>query len=264
PDIHATGHVIDKIAAVRYHNIASVYNDSTTLGYLKTHAIAVSGESAKKPCKIFAGLIDSVADVQTLADTLNSERMCLATAKNTISPDYEIAISAAAIDAGVVLYSRPRNNALLSEIVAPDVTDRYTASEIETLLGNGVTPLKVNDDETVRISRMVTTYQTTDAWLDIATIDCMDYVRDVIVDMEENEFADAVIFDGFTDIVRARVIDKLLALQDLKIVRHVIENLDEVVVEEDANVPGRINVRVPTSVVPGAHVFANVFELRLF
>lgn len=262
PDIHASGSILDKIAPVRYHRIVTPYNGSTALGYTKTHANTVSSALEQRPCVIMAASVDSLVNAQALSDALNHERTVIVQVKASKTPAYLFAAMAGAIECSYSDPAKPRNGAAFTVAAAPAVTDRTLRSEQETLLLNGITPLEV-EDETVKVVRMITTYQTNETYLDITTIDTLDYTRDALLASLRPKFTGGKCTETSRNCIKSEVYAVLKQLEALEIVENVDDNIDGIVIEQDGSDKGRVNIKVPTDVVNGMHVIAGRIDLIL-
>jgi len=174
--------------------------------------------------------------------------------------------------AGVLAFeedpARPLNTLALPGIEPPAVSQRATGNEVEACLYNGVTPLVVGPGEVVQIKRCVTSYTTSPAgiedwaWLDVTSIRTMDYTRKAVRERLALRFPRDKLVPRTMRQVRSEVLDVLIRLEDLEILVNVRANKDRILVEPDEQT-GRLNVRVPTNVVPGLHIIGMVFDLIL-
>ncbi len=263
PDIGAAGNVLDKILPGRYHVIASAFNSAAILGDVADYLTSKSGAMEMRPEVCWVGLLDTVGNAETLASGVAHERVYIASLKACKTPPFIIAASAAAADAAFSHPAMPRDEADLTAVVAPALADRYSETEVETLIQNGLTPLVVGDGESVRISRMVSTYQTNDTFLDGTTVKSLDYFRDSIDAMVDIKYQPGLMdADALTDL-KEDCISVAKDLEDLKILRNVEANRDAFIVEEDLVNVGQVNAKLPAAVVPGLHVFAAQINLIL-
>lgn len=262
PDIHGTGGILDKILPEQFHLIVCPYNGSTALGYLKTHLDTVSGALEQRPAVAVVGVVDTIANAQTLADGLNSGRMVLALLKAGKTPPMEIGAGIASIIAAASDPAANLDNTVASNILPPDIGDRFIRSEIETCLLHGITPLDIVS-ERAQISRAVTSFQTDESFLDISTIRILDYVREAIRIRSKSEFGSSKLTARVRGAVRSMVLVVLKQLEDLEIIENVDANKDGVIVEVDSTDVNRLNVKIPVDVVNGLHIFAGRIDLIL-
>jgi|GEM_PF-147387 len=252
-----------------YNIIASPFTDAGSLADLKDHLDNISAPLEQRPCiGVFAD-DNSLGIVTSLAIAVNSGRVLCAYLRGTRSPAYEIAAAMAAVMAYEEDPARPLNLLALPGIAAPPIASRFSRTEQETLLYNGVTPLEVGPGEVVQIVRAISTYihdpQGIDdiALLDITTIRTLDYVREAVRARIALRFPREKLSTRTPAAVRDQIIDVLEQLEDLEIVEAVDNNADGVICERDSQDPNRLNAKIPCDVVNGLHVFAGRIDLLL-
>jgi phage tail sheath gpL-like len=89
----------------------------------------------------------------------------------------------------------------------------------------------------------------------------MDFGSGAINDRLALRFPRAKLTDRTKKLVKSQIMDVIRILVKLEIWLSVDE--DEVIVEKDGNVIGRINNQIPGKVVPGMHIIANRYDLIL-
>lgn len=252
--------------------------DDTSLAAIATHVDTKSNAIEMRPAIVtygFTELVGNVAALKTQAGTtLNDGRISVATldyvstVAGQASP-VQIGAAYAGVLASATDPAQPYNNLELVGIPAPAVEDRWSRSEQEDFLDNGVTPLHVIPGEKTAIVRAISTYTTNAAGtadpslLDITTIRTLDYTRNAIATRLENRFPRAKLSSRTPQKVRTQVLDVLRQLEELEIVEEVEANKAGVLVERDSSDANRLNVRVPADVVNGLHVLAGVIDLLL-
>lgn len=266
PDIAAA---LAAVYAEQYNIIATPFSDTTSLGALKTHLNNVSGPMEQRPGVGIYGYDGALADCTTLSASINSGRICCGYLRGTKSPAYEIAAAYAAVMAFEEDPARPLNTLALTDIAAPLVAQRFSRTEQENLLYNGVTPIEVGPGEVSQIVRAITTYihdaQGIDdpALLDVTTIRTLDYVRKAVRERIALRFPREKLSSKTPDAVRDQIMDVLEKLEELEIVEEVEANADGVIVERDLQDPNRLDAKIPVDVVNGLHVFAGRIDLLL-
>ena len=257
------------VAGEQYHLIAMPQIDADALGDLVDHLDNVSGPLEQRPGVGVYGYDGALGSCTTLAGTINSGRVVSAYLRGTKSPAYEIAAAFAAVMAYEEDPARPLNTLELKGIAAAPISQRFSRTEQENLLHNGVTPLEVGPGEKVQIVRAVTTY-TVDAQgiadvslLDVTTIRTLDYVRKALRERIALRFPREKLSSKTPPQVRDQILDVLEKLEDLEIVEEVAANADGVIVERDLQDVNRLNAKIPVDVVNGLHVFAGRIDLLL-
>ena len=261
PDIHAAGSLLDKIAPTRYHRIATPYNDSTSLGYTKDHAIFVSGPIEKRSSVIIAAMVNTIASAQTIADGLNDGRTLLGLVKANKAPACEIAAGVGAVECAFSDPALPRNDAEIKAAATVAPSENFTNTEIETCLHHGITPIYMDDSGAMLISRAITTFQTNESLLDITTIDSMDYTRDVMT-AAHAMFKKMKGTDRTLDALLSITKGRLYMLQDEGVLRKIDDYIEELKLEEGTEA-GEYRMEIPAPVVPGLHVLNEKIILHL-
>lgn len=259
--------------AEKYDIIVTPYNNQTDIATLKTHLDSVSGPLEQRPGIGVYAMNGAIADSTTLSALVNNGRtLCpLLRYTNTQrkSMPYEIAAAMGSVIAFEEDPARPLNTLELPDIAVPDISERLSRVEQESLLYNGVAPLEIGPGEVVQIVRAITTY-TKDAQgiedpalLDITTIRTLDYVRKAVRDRIALRFPREKLSSKTADRVKAEIYDVLLKLEELEIVEKVEDNYDGLIVERNLQDPNRLDAMIPTDVVNGLHIFAGRIDLLL-
>jgi phage tail sheath gpL-like len=271
PDIQDA---LDVVVGEQYNIVITPFNNQTDVTTLRTHLELVSGPMEQRPGVGVYGMNGSLSDATTLSGDINDGRVINPylryTAATAIqSMPYEIAAAFGAVMAFEEDPARPLNTLELVGISAPDISDRLSRTEQETLLNNGVTPLEVGPGERVQIVRAISTY-TEDAQgipdvalLDITTIRTLDYVRLACRTRIALRFPREKLSSKTPPKVWTELYDVLKQLEDLEIVENVDDNKDGLLVERDEQDANRLDAKIPADVVNGLHVFAGRIDLIL-
>ncbi|MCW2276377.1 hypothetical protein GJ654_18795 [Rhodoblastus acidophilus] len=167
--------------------------------------------------------------------------------------------------------ARPLQTIALSGILAPYAPSSYWArADRESLYRNGIAAYTVDAAKTVRLERLVTTYQrnpydTPDTtWLDIETLAISQYVGRYMRHRVESLFPRCVLVDEnpnnnqgvvTTDALRAANIHAYTELAGASLVENVALFAKYLIVERDSD-PNRVNSFLPTDVANQFRVFA--------
>jgi phage tail sheath gpL-like len=270
------------VYAAGFTHIYSAFNDASNLAIIKTNATNMSGPTEKRGCMVYLGgndLTGNAAAIKLLcgdisgSPTLNHERFSFAnlrysnTYNGPMAASYEIAAQYGAANASVDHPGIHRNGVALPTIAAPGLTDRFSSTEEEDFLKNGVTPLYVAPGEIVAIRRAITT-RTRNAQgiqvsyvLDITAPLSMDYYRKACLDRVGLEYPRESMRNGIEKDVRSTLIDVAQRCERINVLRNVNNYIDQFIVELDEQSDWQLNAHIPTPIVPGFHVFAAVFDL---
>lgn len=268
PDIQDA---LDAVVGETYELICTHLNDATSAEALKDHLDDVSNGMEMRAGRGVLGFDGTLADAVTLADGLNAGRMAVAFCRGTHSPAYEIAAGCASMESGPKYEDPavPRKNMVVDGLHAPEISQRFSDTEIHSMLYSGVTPLTVNSSGEVQILRFISTYTENSegvadsTLLDFNTLAILDYVRKAILQKVTNSFSDAKNTDRTRANVRSEIYATLLKLEEAEIVENVEENKDGLVVIADTDEPTRARVRIPTDVVNGLHQLYGVIDMIL-
>lgn len=263
------------LVSKRYHLYAIPFATLAAAQDLDEHLELVSDEINQKGARGFMFISGAVADATTIS-AANAKRICLGTIRRVFRPQFENAAVYAAVQAAEETPWRAINDEILTDCDVPDIADRFTDTEINNLLWNGVTPFYVSG-ERVRCVRSVSMYTKDDTdtpdsvWLDSFKIATADYVREAIVNSHKSNFRNCSVRDNHVDgepdgiITPADVVDNNIAvckrIEKAGGLNNVDAYLADFVSERDSDVPGRINSMIPIDIVDAAHIFANTIKI---
>lgn len=258
----------------KYDIIVTPWNNQADLEALRDHLESVSGPIEQRDGIAVYGMNGALADATSLAGLINSGMILCAYVRYTSATDrrsmpYEIAAAMASVIESEEDPARPLNTLQLKEIATPNIADRLSRTEQESLLYNGVTPLEVGPGEKVQIVRAISTYIKDPqgiadvALLDITTMRTLFYVRLACRTRIALRFPREKLSSKTPPKVKSELLDVLKKLEDLEIVEEVEANKDGLIVERDEQDVNRLNAKIPTDVVNGLHVFAGRIDLLL-
>jgi phage tail sheath gpL-like len=176
--------------------------------------------------------------------------------------------------------ARPMTGVALPGILPPAVADRFDDTEMNLLLFEGISDWTVDADGTVRLSRLVTSYQTNaygaadDAWLDATTPHTVRRVRHTLTNYVEANHARQKIADDGTrfgagqnvatpSAIKGTIAAAYMALEAAGLIEDVKAALANTLVERDANDPTRVNVLTPPNLVNPLYVIAIKLQFSL-
>lgn len=175
------------MAAERTEYLAMSMIDTTSIEAVRAHMVTKGAPPEQMKCAAFWGGVKSVALAGTDADTIQGNgdtiRMWFGDCYNSPAWPPIIAVQAAVVHAWEPDNSRPLNGLNLTDVMAPDNQYRFTTAECETLLANGVTPLRTasSNSTKVQIVRSVSLRDDLLDPMDITKIMTMDELRDRMV-----------------------------------------------------------------------------------
>ncbi|MBR0643988.1 phage tail sheath subtilisin-like domain-containing protein [Plastoroseomonas hellenica] len=182
PDI---GDALAAIEAEWFTDIASAWGDSPNLSTLNASLGERYTAMGKRDAHAYVGLAGTFGTLSAAGAALNGKFMSVIGADGSPSTPWEWAASLCAI--GVFHLTndpaRQLRTIALPGIAAPPPEKRFAQNERELLLRDGISTWTVDPDGTVRLERVVTTYQVSPlgiedtAWLDIMVPKTLSRIR---------------------------------------------------------------------------------------
>ena len=158
PDI--TG-ALAAVAGVHYDIVIHAYTDAANLGVLEADLLARADAMQAIPGQAFTGSKGTQGVLAALGDTRNSKHSTIVGMEPFPGVPSERAAAVAGLVAlhGGIDPARPFQTLEVPGF-APSVEDRFTLTERNLLLFDGISTLNADRAGTVRIERIITTYQT--------------------------------------------------------------------------------------------------------
>lgn len=272
------------LADESFDYIIHPYTDTTSLNALQDYLGDVAGTWSWAK-QLYGGGFSarrgSVADLQTFGDARNDQHMSVLGFDGIPNAVYEVAAAygAQAAKSLSIDPARPLQTLPLLGILAPQVADRFSLTERNTLLFTGVATSYV-ESGTVRIERAVTTYQQNTfgqpdpSYLDVETLFTLATVLrrlrySITQKFPRHKLAnDGTRFGDGQAIVTPKIIrSELLATYAEMETLGLVENREafeaNLIVERDATDPNRVNVLYPPDLVNALRIFAVLAQFRL-
>jgi len=265
--------------------IANPYTDAVSIAAMSAFMGDASGRwspTSQIYGHVISAAVNTVANLSTLGNGLNDQHLSITGVYKSPTPvwDWTAALAAKAalhLSAAPEL-SRPLQFLKLEGIMAPAIQDRFTLTDKNTLLYDGIGTYTVARDGSVQIERMITTYKTnvqgtTDAtFLDIQTLAqsqfAVRYLRNKVVSRHgRTALADdtAPAQNGVTRPrdIRNTLIAGYAELAGLSVVENQSVFEQNLVVERNATDANRIDVSLPVDVVNQLRVIALAGNINL-
>jgi phage tail sheath gpL-like len=196
------------------------------------------------------------------------------------TPPWVWAAVVGAIDAYEPDPARPRQTLALPGILPPNPDVRFTLSERNILLHDGISTFLVDQGGNVSIERLITTYQTNAlgvediSYLDIETMRTIAFLRysvrsRIALKFPRHKLAnDGTNFGAGQAIVTPKIIRaELIALFQQWEEAGLAEDIDQfktdLIVERNGSDPNRVDALIPPNVVNQFRVFAAAIQFRL-
>lgn len=279
PDIAAA---ITAMADEWYTDIAMPYTDAANLVALETELTARFDAMTAMDAHAYAGAAGSHATLTTLGNSRNSPHLSIIGADGSPSAPW----AWAAALCGVAAYhiridpARPLQTLALSGILPPKIEDRFTQTERNLLLFDGIATFKVDAGGGVMIERVITTYETNaggvddPSYLDLNTLKTLAFLRfsvrsRILTRYPRHKLADdGTRFGAGQAIVTPKLIRaELIALfrqwEDAGLAENIDQFKADLLVERDAGDVNRLNALIPPDIINQFRVFAGKVQFRL-
>ncbi|WP_308719190.1 phage tail sheath subtilisin-like domain-containing protein [Komagataeibacter xylinus] len=160
PDISAA---VNMVSSTWYTDMYTCLNDAANLSWLGTETARRYQAMTRLDTHVYYGFRGTYGEILTLAGTLNSRFMSCLPAQNPRWHPSEVAAVLCAVCATSLNAkpSRQMNTVVLTGLTgcAPDEADLFDDDERNILLESGMSTIRVLQDGTVELERVVTNYQ---------------------------------------------------------------------------------------------------------
>lgn len=274
--------VVSILGDAWYNIIACPYTDATNMSAIETELAdrydydrMIDGlyVTAKKATQ---------ANMATFGNGRNSPHVtCLACYK-FLNTTAEVSAAYAAV---IALYGEADSNPNLStvelkNILAPAPTERFTFTENNTMLFDGIATYQVDAAGKVRIQRAITMYQLNDsgavdeAYLEVATKLNIQYLRYSLRTRIQTKYARAKLANDGTNIragisvitpsiAKAECVAWFRQMEGLGLVENAEQFKNDLVVTRDADNPNRLNILLAPDLVNLFYIGAAIIQFRL-
>jgi len=268
----------------RFNYIIQPYVDAANLTEIETELEDRFGPMINLQGHGFAALRGTAASCTTLGNTRNSPHNTIMGCYDSPTDPAEWAASLGAVAAWNLNNdpARPLQFLKLKGVLAPPVANRFTRSERDTLLYDGIATYYVDPGGYVLIERCITTYQLNavgiadPSYLDIQTLATLGEIRDQFLIRMTNRFiipryklAD----DGYPvqpgayivthATVRQECISLFTALRDDGLVENLDDFIENLIVERNQTDVNRVDVLLPPDLVNQFRVLASTIRFIL-
>jgi phage tail sheath gpL-like len=229
----------------------------------------------------FTAKQDTLSNLATLGLGRNSQHSSIMAANSSPTPPMEIAAAVAAVAAyyAQIDPARPFQTLPLAGVLPPAETSRFTNSERNTLLFDGISVSKVIGG-IVQLDRLITTFQTNSAgaadtsYLDVTTMFTLLYLRySFRAQMTSRYPRHKLANDGTRfgpgqsvmtpKIGKAEAINWFQSMEELGLVENFEQFKRDLVVERNVGDPNRMDFLLPPDVINQLIVTAAQIQFRL-
>lgn len=258
---------LDELADKDYDLVACSNHTSTDVTDYAAHLSSMFNPGTKRWRSTVMAETGSLATGQALATAADDFKQMVISAEGFKNTPGEVAAYVCGILGGAADPALPWNNVALPSLFLPETADIPTNTEIESGIGGGLFMLSVNEQQTeAKIVRAVTTQTTLNsapffALLDYTISRTMFFAARQVDAQLLIQFQRAKKNARTIRRVRSVVLSTLVLLEGLELLQNVEARAGELQVETDATNPDRLNVAIPTSVVPPLNQIVNVMNL---
>lgn len=200
PDITAA---MDALGDQWFQVWATAYTDTANLVILENEQFSRWGPLREVEGHIFGAVKGTLSALGTIGNARNSEHLTLVQATNEPMPSYEKAAETASIAAFSAANdpARPIQNLSYVWCLPPAETARFTITDRNILLYDGIATSKVTTAGVMQVERLITTYKTNPAggadasYLDSETLFTLLYLRHDWKDLLLRKFPRAKLAD---------------------------------------------------------------------
>lgn len=261
---------------------AVAYSDAATLAAIKTELNSRFAWNREIEAHAFVAARGTSGSLGALGDSHNSAHLVIVMANDEPMPAYEKAAETMAIAAmyAAIDPARPIQNLPYAWCLAPAAAHRLTNQERNLLLFDGIATTKVNNDGTMLVERLITTYKTNAAgapdisYLDSETLFTLMYIRhdwrDYILrkyprhklaaDGTRYGIGQAVVTPV---VMKAEAIAKFREWESLGLVENMADFKANLIAERNASDPNRMDMLLPPDLVNQLRIVANKIQFRL-
>jgi phage tail sheath gpL-like len=264
--------------------IVSPYNDTASLNSLKSLLNDTTGRwSWANPLygHVFAAKSATFSGLTAFGVAHNNQHESVIGVYDSPSPSWLWAADMAGA-AAVALRAdpgRPLQTLILGYVLAPPHSSRFTSTERNTLLWDGISTYDVGSDGTVALENVITTYQQNsygepdDSYLEIETLFLLMYVLRSQRAVITSKFARVKLgVDGgryapgsgvvTPSVIKAELIANYQEMEADGMVQNSALFAKALIVEQDSKNPNRINVLWPAELINQLRVFALLAQFR--
>lgn len=257
--------VITAIGEDRYHILVFPQLEAADYTALETELADRWGPIRQNDGHAFGGVAETVTNLVTAGGLRNSPHVTVVGVEPGIpnsANDVAAAAAAQVAQKGNIDPARPFQTLALVGILASRREDRFTLSEQDTLLHNGIATLYTDEGDTLRIQRMITNSQTNAlalpdiAYLNVNTLLTLSLLRSTFRTRFATKFPRAKLVGDETNVApgQATITPSRATAEAVAIFRDwevagYVENVSQfkadLVVERDETDPDQLNILLP-------------------
>lgn len=258
------------------------YAEAATLATVKTELNSRFAWDREIEAHAFTAARGSQGSLGALGDSHNNQHLVIMMANDEPMPAYEKAAETMAIAAlyAAIDPARPIQNLQYAWCLAPAAADKFTNQERNLLLFDGIATSKVNNDGTMVVERLITTYKTNTAggadisYLDSETLFTLMYIRHDWRDYILRKYPRHKLANDGTRygagqpvvtpvVMKAEAISKFREWERLGLVENMADFKANLIAERNESDPNRMDLLLPPDLVNQLRIVANKIQFRL-
>lgn len=258
------------------------WTDSTSLDAIEAELADRFGPIRQLDGVAFSGAIGTIGALGTLGDGRNSPHSSIIHATSEPVPHWEkaAAITARVAQSASADPARPFQTLPLTGILPPIPGDRFTLTERNTLLFDGISTSKVDAGGIVRIGRLITTYETSptgapdESFLNVETMETLQFLRWDFRTTIALKYPNFKLADDDTRVAPGQPVmtpklgkSEAIALfrkwEELGLVENFNQFKDNLVVERNATDRNRLDFLLPPDLINQLIIVAAKIQFRL-
>lgn len=259
------------------------YSDITNLTTLKDEMDRRWGPLVQLEGHSYSVARGTTSELVTIGGNHNSEHLTIVDAgvdNPTSAYRYVCAEVARCAPSIEIDPARPLQTLEIKGVIADQKSNRRSFIERGTLLNSGIATHSIDNDGTVRVERLITTYQTSDSgapdvsYLDANTPYTLSFLRQTLLNRIKLKYPRYKLADNGTRIpagqamvtpntVRAEIVSLAYDWVDLGLIENIEQFREELVVERNLTDRTRIDAILPPDLVNQFRVFAASIQFIL-
>lgn len=258
------------------------WTDTTNMAALEARMASGFGPLVMRDAHGWTALTGTLGALTTYGAGRNSPHVSILGLRGSPTPPWELAATLAGvcIPALAIDPARPVQTLALPGVLAPRIVDRFTWTERDALLRDGMSTVRHNDAGETFVERVITTYQTNASgaedvsYLDVETLKTLAFLRYdlrqlVALRFPRHKLADdgtafargqAVVTPGT---LRAEIIARFKQWEAAGLVEGFEQFKAELIVRRSATDPNRVDALLPPDLVNQFRVLAAQIEFLL-
>lgn len=273
--------IIGVLPDEQFNIIGFPWNDAANLGKIEGELVSRFGPLNPIDGVAFTAKNDTFSNLGSLGNSRNSPHDSIIGSRGpTFSVEWIGAVCGQVAEKGQIDPARPFQTLQLLGILGPDDSEKFTLTERNLLLSDGISTFTTDAGGNVRIERMITTFKTNafgspdTSYLDVNTLLTLSFLRFDFRAQVSNSFprsklaGDGNKFGAGQPIVtplsaKAKAVAIARGWETLGLVEDIATFKEQIIVERNVQDVNRLDFLLPPDLVNQARVFAALVQFKL-